>query len=104
MPFDNAPWRDPVTERIERAIACLEERGWCQGSVSDDDGRVCVLGAFSGAGSVFADVTVAALNRVASVAGGSPYYNLARWNDSLPPQTGKQVVLDVLRRAAAEVG
>ena len=103
MPFDNAPWKDSVTERIERAIACVEERGWCQWSTIDDCGRVCVMGAFLYSGLVADDIAKAAIRRVAQAAGGSPNYNLMRWNDSLLALTGKQAVLDVMRRAAAEV-
>ena len=117
MPFDNAPWKDPVTERIERASACLEERGWCQRGTSDSDGRVCLLGAFMYSDSngrvclpfMLADwlvdeVTKDALRRVARAAGCGDQTTLWRWNDSLLALTGKWAVLDVLRRAAAEVG
>jgi hypothetical protein len=120
MPFDNAPWKDPVTERIERVIACIEERGWCQEDVSDADGRVCLLGAFMHSGGSFdmvagyktddprdpgpsvrfiwyADaVTRKALRRVEHLVG-----DVGQWNDSLPPLAGKWAVLDMLRRAAA---
>ena len=104
MPFDNTPLRDPVTERIGRAIACLEERGWCQRESSDADGRVCLVGAFWGSSIAGDDpaITNEALRRVAHLV-GYDVYCLGQWNDSLLALAGKWAVLDVLRRAAAGV-
>jgi len=30
---------------VERAVELLDERGWCQGTLVDSDGRMCALGA-----------------------------------------------------------
>lgn len=33
------------SEICEKAIEVLDDRGWCQGMIQDEDGRVCALGA-----------------------------------------------------------
>lgn len=41
-PVLNEPWRESLRE----AAAVIQKRGWVQGRLSDDKGRVCTVGAF----------------------------------------------------------
>jgi hypothetical protein len=103
MPFDGTSLliEDLVVKRIRDAIDCIEKNGWCQKALMDEDGRVCLLGAFKySSPSGLRDPSVkVALRRVASVIGCNQYQNIWQYNDRLLLMTGKYVILDVLHRA-----
>lgn len=77
--------RDPkVQAESELAAAVIRERGWIQGRVRDDQGRVCLLGGLSVAGA-----SSATFKAVEVAIGGGR--SIASWNDD-PDRT----VADVL--------
>jgi hypothetical protein len=48
MPFDAGIPEETLADMIERAAAMIATRtAWCQGKLSDGDGRYCAVGAFA---------------------------------------------------------
>ena len=41
---------DDIADQIDQAADYIQENGWCQGKIQDDDGRVCLMGAFGSVG------------------------------------------------------
>ena len=39
-----------ISEISNRAADCIEEHGWCQGTIMDAEGRLCMVGALMKAG------------------------------------------------------
>jgi hypothetical protein len=76
------------------AADLIEERGWCQGSYSDQDGRVCAIGAIVRAGNHQHYRRAEAMMMM--VVGMS----VVGWND-IKGRT-KEEVITALRRAALE--
>lgn len=91
--WDRKPAVDECGQMLLRAADYIEEHGWCQHKLKDDEGRVCLLGAIwkvDGEGLNF----MPRVDRAAGVDAGG----LISWNNALGRT--KQEVVDVLRRAA----
>lgn len=89
----------PVSRALLDAADYIEKHGWCQHSLQDPNGRVCIFGAID---LVTADPDVLG-NAVVRLSRQVSYYPITAWNDA--PERTKQEVVDTLRAAAmAEVG
>jgi hypothetical protein len=114
---------DQVTEVLRKAREVIEERGWCQGMLTADNGNVCAMGALRQATHDI-PLTVKeackleeeAVKRMSKAAGthfyegesaeGAPYvyhvfdHEIPSWNDK-PSRTVEDVLL-MFKRAAEE--
>lgn len=91
---------------LECALDTLNERGWCQGTMLDSEGRVCALGALSVAITKTWQLYETDL-RIASSSALSvaedvfevdhPNDKIARWNDA--PSTTVEDVKLLIKRA-----
>jgi hypothetical protein len=99
-------------EIIERVIEIIHERDWCQRTLMDDDGRVCLDMAMTLAmpvhqpftpGFVVAPMVAQMVRRrVCQAVGLNPYgETLSEWND-WPGRTVEEVVLALKRAVAGE--
>ena len=85
-----------MNEILTAAADLIEQDGWCQGSLQNDRGQHCIMGAISYAA---ADYSVpeyhAAVDAVVETVDA---YSVVRWNDQ-PGRTQAEVVA-ALRKAA----
>ena len=106
MPFDQTnfveakpevelePWRVVLLE----AAQYIREHGWCQGTISTDDGRVCAIGALSAAyeaafhhrGCEIATTAMEHLDATLARKGHLP--DIVKFNDA-PGRTAEDVAL-----------
>lgn len=87
------------------AAEYLRDRGWCQGTMADINGRVCLLGALAQS-SIGVDRSVRedAEFTVACQLGfdsATPFWKITRWNDERGRT--RDEVIAVLERAAGVV-
>jgi len=90
---------------LHRAADLLEERGWCQHTAGDNEGRICAATAVSAAAKecdTDPNAAMAALLRHVRVDpdGVRPRTVLGRWNDA--PGRSRREVTDALRATADE--
>lgn len=81
---------------LERAADVLDERGWCQGRLSDDDKRVCARGAIDLATCWFVEA-VSAEDALQAHVGAV----VTTWNDDA--SRTKTEVQAAMRECAAEL-
>lgn len=101
--MDDQQTREAAADLIDGAIDVLHERGWCQGTLVNDAGNRCVLGALR----VAADATnhallkpsVAAVSHALDLDGSASH--LVLFNND--PLTSAEDVLLGMKRAAASL-
>lgn len=81
------------TEMLAAVARLIESHGWCQGRYSDEDGRLCVLGAFRRLpGGQQVGALSAALEAVyLEVEGETEDGQVGTWNDQ-PGRTKEEVI------------
>lgn len=91
------PYRTPIAALLHRAATRLQTDGWCRGSLREDDGRRCAIGAIhvEAANQYEADNASALLLEV--VRREFQGETVPSWNDS---QTSPRPVLLAVERAA----
>ena len=97
---------------LDRAIAWVEEHGWCQRPREYQDGRVCTIGAlcrggYSNFGSCVLPLDDSALMRAAiavpdaiGVPDSVPAFSIPSWNDA--PERTRTDVIAALSKAGRE--
>lgn len=105
-----------IEEVVEDAMRVLDERGWCQGDWSDDEGRLCMLGALRVANYGVLTLTVLdqpvesrvgddefnafVLEIGATITRETGHYGIGTWNDE--HAEGPEEVKLMLKKAVAE--
>ncbi len=84
---------DEVGEGLLKAAKYIEDHGWCQNTVEDEKGQVCIIGALDYAGLRRLG-WVTASGRVTKAVGS----NFINWNNH--PKRTKQEVINILKQAA----
>lgn len=89
------------SEVLLKAADTLAERGWCQGGLSDAQGRYCAIGAIRKVTnwSLGKDAR-SAVHRLMDHIETDQYYGIADWNDA-PERTAEDVIL-AMKRAAED--
>ena len=87
------PWR----RRLLDAADYIEAHGWCQGTHSDEHGKVCVVEAITLSGGIN-EISGRAFRALCEAVGGN-YASI--WND-VPGRTEAEVIATLRRVAAME--
>lgn len=107
----STPTPEQTADDLDAAADILITDGWCQGQYSDEQGRVCALGAIGKAiignayGHLTSDATAearyqAAIGAVAAYRADS-VYGIPEWNDE--PGRTEDDVHDLLRNTAKQL-
>lgn len=83
----------PAAATLLKAADYIEEHAWCQGTIEDSAGRVCLVGALTKVGGWESYATVT--DDLSHVLGNT---NIVRWNNT--PGRTKAEVVAALRGAA----
>lgn len=87
-----------VADLLDKSIQRLTERGWCQGSFEDKDGRCCALGVMGRVDDFQSTAFTEAVRYVAMEIGDD--MSIIGWNDN--PGRTKEEVISLFQKVADE--